>query len=186
MGTRTDKLEFPVFDSDNPKYDTRDVFNRHFPEPFRDAIKYIEIDGRTRIVIRGVVSDDDPIPTFDVVAWPGALEKYSRSGDPEGKSSRDLMGDPMKAISSFRQPGSRLVKMDDLGVDRALRFPTLASLLEERTRDEPGSDWPPPEGLAEPGNFIAHHPDGLSDNEVAQIMGGNLARVMRIEDRVAA
>ena len=27
--------------------------------------------------------------------------------------------------------------MDELGVDRALMFPTLASLLEERMRDDP-------------------------------------------------
>jgi hypothetical protein len=152
MGMRTDKLEVPVFDWDNHMYETRGAFTRPVPEPFRDAINYIEIDGRTRIVIRGVVNEYNPNPTFDVVAWPGALKLYPRSGNPEGKSCRDLMGDPKKATFSFRQPESRLAKMDDLGVDRALGF----------------------------------HPDGLSDNAVVQMIGGNLARMVRIEDRVAA
>ena len=43
----------------------------------------------------------------------------------------------MRAIPAFREPGPRLELMDELGVDRALMFPTLASLLEERMRDDP-------------------------------------------------
>jgi predicted TIM-barrel fold metal-dependent hydrolase len=49
-----------------------------------------------------------------------------------------------------------------------------------------GSDWPHPEGLAEPASFTAHLPAGLSDAEFAQIMGGNLARIMRVENKVPA
>jgi predicted TIM-barrel fold metal-dependent hydrolase len=43
-----------------------------------------------------------------------------------------------------------------------------------------GSDWPHPEGLAEPRSFADHLPDTLSHEELAGIMGGNLARVMRV------
>jgi len=43
----------------------------------------------------------------------------------------------MKAIPAFREPGPRVELMDELGVDRSLMFPTLASLLEERMRDDP-------------------------------------------------
>ena len=43
----------------------------------------------------------------------------------------------MQCIPAFREPGPRLELMDELGVDRALMFPTLASLLEERMRDDP-------------------------------------------------
>jgi predicted TIM-barrel fold metal-dependent hydrolase len=45
----------------------------------------------------------------------------------------------MKCIDGFREPGARLELMDELGVDRALMFPTLASLLEERLRDDPNT-----------------------------------------------
>jgi len=129
--------EFPVFDADNHLYETRDAFTRHLPEPYRAAIKYVEVDGRTKIMIRGQVSDYIPNPTFEVVARPGAQEEFFRVGNPEGKSYRELIGEPMRAIPAFREPGPRLEVMDELGVDRTLMFPTLASLLEERMRDDP-------------------------------------------------
>ena len=129
--------DFPVFDADNHLYETRDAFTRHLPDKYKSAIKYVEVDGRTKITIRGLISDYIPNPTFDVVARPGAQEEYFRKGNPEGKSYRDLVGEPMRAIPAFREPGPRLELMDELGVDRTLMFPTLASLLEERMRDDP-------------------------------------------------
>ncbi len=131
------KLDFPVFDSDNHLYETRDAFTRHLPKEYRNAIRYVEIDGRTKIMVRGLVSDFIPNPTFDVVARPGAMEEYFRTGNPEGRSYRDVVGEPMQAVPAFREPGPRSVVMDEQGVDRTLMFPTLASLLEERMRDDP-------------------------------------------------
>jgi predicted TIM-barrel fold metal-dependent hydrolase len=130
-------LDFPVFDADNHLYETRDSFTRHLPAKYKGAIQYIEIEGRTKIMIRGVVSDYIPNPTFEVVARPGAQEEYFRNGNPDGKSYREVIGEPMRSIPAFKEPGPRLEVMDELGVDRTLMFPTLASLLEERLRDDP-------------------------------------------------
>jgi predicted TIM-barrel fold metal-dependent hydrolase len=130
-------LDYPVFDADNHLYETRDSFTRHLPERYKSAIDYVELHGRTKIMIRGTVSEYIPNPTFEVVARPGAQEDYFRNGNPEGKSYREIVGEPMRAIPAFREPGPRLELMDELGVDRALMFPTLASLLEERMRDDP-------------------------------------------------
>jgi hypothetical protein len=47
------------------------------------------------------------------------------------------MGKPMKAIPAFREPAARLEVMDSLGLDYSLMFPTLASLVEERMKDDP-------------------------------------------------
>ncbi len=129
--------DFPVFDADNHLYETEDAFTRYLPARYKGAIDYIEVRGRKKIMLRGTVSDYIPNPTFDVVARPGAQEEYFRKGNPEGKSYRDLIGDPMKCIPAFRRPEPRVELMDELGVDRALMFPTLASLLEERLRDDP-------------------------------------------------
>ncbi|ABW13421.1 amidohydrolase 2 [Parafrankia sp. EAN1pec] len=131
------KLTFPVFDADNHLYETRDAFTRHLPDRYRGAVDYVEVRGRTKIAIRGQISDYIPNPTFDVVARPGAQEEYFRVGNPEGKSYREIVGDPMRSIPAFREPAPRIQLMDELGVDRALMFPTLASLLEERMRDDP-------------------------------------------------
>ena len=88
-------------------------------------------------MVRGTISDYIPNPTFDVVARPGAQEEYFRNGNPEGKSYRELVGDPIRCLPGFRKPEPRLELMDELGVDQTLMFPTLASLLEERMRDDP-------------------------------------------------
>jgi predicted TIM-barrel fold metal-dependent hydrolase len=133
------KFESLVFDADNHLYETRDAFTRHLPDRYKSAIDYVEVRGRTKIVVRGTISEYIPNPTFDVVARPGAQEEYFRVGNPEGKSYRELVGEPMRAIPAFREPGPRLELMDELGVDQTLMFPTLASLLEERLRDDPAT-----------------------------------------------
>jgi predicted TIM-barrel fold metal-dependent hydrolase len=48
-----------------------------------------------------------------------------------------------------------------------------------------GSDFPHPEGLAEPCSYLDHLPADLSDDEVAKIMGGNLAGLMGVDAHVA-
>jgi predicted TIM-barrel fold metal-dependent hydrolase len=131
------KCDFPVFDADNHLYETKDAFTRHLPDRYKGAIDYVELNGRTKIMVRGTVSEYIPNPTFDVVGRPGAQEEYFRNGNPEGKSFREIIGEPMRAIDAFRRPEPRVELMDELGVDRALMFPTLASLLEERLRDDP-------------------------------------------------
>jgi predicted TIM-barrel fold metal-dependent hydrolase len=44
-----------------------------------------------------------------------------------------------------------------------------------------GSDYPHPEGLAEPCSYVDHLPPGMADGDKAKIMGGNLAHIMRVE-----
>jgi predicted TIM-barrel fold metal-dependent hydrolase len=128
--------EFPVFDADNHLYETQDAFTRHLPSRYKGLIDYVDVRGRTKIVVRGTISDYIPNPTFEVVARPGAQEEYFRIGNPEGKSFREIVGEPMRSIPAFRSPEPRVELMDELGVDRSLMFPTLASLLEERLRDD--------------------------------------------------
>ena len=133
----TRKCEFLVFDSDNHLYETRDAFTRHLPERYRSAIDYVDVRGRTKIVVRGQISEYIPNPTFDVIARPGAQEEYFRNGNPDGKSFREIVGDPIRCLPGFREPAARIQLMDELAVDQSLMFPTLASLLEERLRDDP-------------------------------------------------
>jgi predicted TIM-barrel fold metal-dependent hydrolase len=46
-----------------------------------------------------------------------------------------------------------------------------------------GSDYPHPEGLADPVSYTDEL-EGASDERVRKIMGGNLARLMGVEDKV--
>ncbi len=131
------RLDFAVCDADNHMYETRQALTRHLPDRYRGAIDYVDVHGRTKIVVRGRISEYIPNPTFDVVAAPGAQEEYFRHGNPEGKSYREIMGQPIRSIPAFREPGPRLALMDELGISKALMFPTLASLVEERMKDDP-------------------------------------------------
>jgi predicted TIM-barrel fold metal-dependent hydrolase len=133
----TSTLDIPVFDADNHLYETKDALTKFLPDRHKRVIDYVDVRGRTKIVVRGHISDYIPNPTFDVVARPGAQEDYFRKGNPEGKSRREIFGEPMRAIPAFREPGPRVELMDEQGLDRTLMFPTLASLIEERLRDDP-------------------------------------------------
>jgi len=127
MATRV--LDIPVFDADNHLYETRDSLTKFLPERYGRVIDYVEVRGRTKIVVRGQISEYIPNPTFDVVARPGAMEDLFRTGNPDGKSRREIFGEPMRSIPAFREPVARMELMDEQGIDRSLMFPTLASLV---------------------------------------------------------
>ena len=131
------QLQGRIFDADNHLYEPREALTQFLPEPYQSAVKYVEVDGRTKIAVRGQISDYIPNPTFDKVAAPGAQEDYFRTGNPEGKSHREVMGRPIDCLPAFREPEPRLKLMDEQGLDRSFMFPTLASLVEERFRDDP-------------------------------------------------
>lgn len=130
------KLDYPVFDADNHMYETREALTKFLPKQYEGVIDYIEYKGRTKLLVRGQVSNYIPNPTFEVVGSPGAQEEYFKSGAPAGASRRDIMK-PMRALPAFFEPGPRVDLMDELGIDRCALYPTLASLIEERFRDDP-------------------------------------------------
>jgi predicted TIM-barrel fold metal-dependent hydrolase len=130
-------IDFPINDADNHMYETRESFTRHLPKEWTGLIKYVEVEGRTKIAIKNQISEYIPNPTFEVVARPGVQQDYFMHGNKEGKSRREMLGKAMKAEDAFFLPEPRLKRMDELGIDKALMWPTLASLLEERLVDDP-------------------------------------------------
>ncbi len=129
-------LDFPVFDVDNHYYETTESLTKHIHRDYEGIIDYVDVRGRTKISVLGQISDYIPNPTFDRVAAPGAQEEVYRHGNPEGKSRREIMGRAIDALPAFRAPEPRVELMDELGIDRTLMWPTLASLVEERLRDD--------------------------------------------------
>jgi predicted TIM-barrel fold metal-dependent hydrolase len=133
----SDRFDFPINDVDNHMYETTDAFTKYLPKEYAGLIKYVQVNGRTKIAVRNVISDYIPNPTFEVVARPGAQQDYFLNGNKEGRSRREILGDAMKAEEAFFAPEPRLTRMDELGIDHAVMWPTLASLLEERLVDDP-------------------------------------------------
>ena len=131
------RLDYPVFDADNHMYEQPDAFTRYLPDEYKNVIKYVQVNGRDKLAIKNVISEYIPNPTFTVVARPGAQEEFFKHGNPEGKSRREILGKPMQALEAFFRPEPRLELMDEQGVDRAIMWPTLASVLEERLHNDP-------------------------------------------------
>jgi predicted TIM-barrel fold metal-dependent hydrolase len=135
-------LDFPVFDADNHFYETTDAFTRYLPKEYADVIKYVEVKGRTKLAIKNRITDYIPNPTFNVVAPPGADELKYKLQNPDSvmkPGDKPLAPPPrsIKAPPAFSQPEARIELMDELGIQRALMWPTLASVLEERLADDP-------------------------------------------------
>jgi predicted TIM-barrel fold metal-dependent hydrolase len=121
------------------------------PDDYSGLIKYVEVDGRTKIALRNRISDYIPNPTFEVVAAPGAQEEEFRQKNPHSNPHRSSARPPItpeydaesgrvkpiRSVPAFFAPEPRLQLMDELGIDRAVMWPTLASLLEERLADDP-------------------------------------------------
>jgi predicted TIM-barrel fold metal-dependent hydrolase len=131
------RYEGPVFDADNHLYETEDALTRYLPKQYEGFVKYVQIKGRTKIAIANHISESIPNPTFEVVAPPGAFAAYFSGHNTEGKTLRELAGTPIPAIDAYRSAGPRLALLDETGIDAALMFPTLASLIEVNLLDDP-------------------------------------------------
>jgi predicted TIM-barrel fold metal-dependent hydrolase len=130
-------LQGRIFDADNHLYETEDAFTRHLPKQYEGIFKYVQVLGRTKVAVNNVISEYIPNPTFEVVGRPGALADYFGGNNPDGRTPREIIGEPMRSIDAFRSAEPRLGLLDELGLDAALMFPTLASLLEIHFTDDP-------------------------------------------------
>jgi len=138
------KLDFPVFDADNHMYETTDAFTKYLPPSHAGLVKYVQVNGRTKIALKNRISEYIPNPTFNKVAPPGAQELEFKLKNPSSRTKRKegdkIPAEPPKYIESipaFFNPEDRLLLMNELSLDRAMMWPTLASLLEERLSDDP-------------------------------------------------
>jgi len=129
--------EYRVFDADNHLYESPAVITDYIPREFSRDIRFVEVRGRTRIAVKGRITDFMPNPTFERVAAPGAHVAYFKADNLAGRTMREMTGQPIDCLPAFREPGPRLETLDRLGVHRALMFPTLANLLEYSLEGDP-------------------------------------------------
>src|SRR5687767_14573917 len=134
------ELPFTTFDADNHLYETQDAFTKFLPREYEGVVKYVEVAGRTKLALKDRISEYIPNPTFNKVAVPGGAGMDITKGG--GGMSGDHVGGfgkmvAMPSPAAFFDPEPRLELMKEMGIDRTLLWPTLASALEERLADDP-------------------------------------------------
>jgi predicted TIM-barrel fold metal-dependent hydrolase len=135
------ELPFSTFDADNHLYENRDALTKFLPDEYKGIVRYVDIDGRTKLAIQDKISDYIPNPTFNRVAVPGGAgmditkggEGFNRPGAGAGFGKMVAM----PGVDAFFDPEPRLELMKEMGIDRTLLWPTLASALEERMANDP-------------------------------------------------
>lgn len=130
-------INYPIYDCDQHYYEPPEAFLRHLPKEFHKDFQYVQINGRTKLAVGGVISDYIPNPTFNYVAAVGSHEGWYRGDNPEGLSLREYGGDPIPSHPSFHNGAEHLKVMDKEGIHAAIVLPTLASIIEERLEHKP-------------------------------------------------
>ncbi len=125
-------LPFPVYDADHHLYESADALTRYLPDRYKRDFYFVEREGRTKLVINGMLSEFIPNPTFEVVARPGGWEQWFRAMNTEGLSRRELQGKAVRPPEAWRSGKGRIAELDSQGIHAALIFPTLASVVEAR------------------------------------------------------
>ena len=118
------ELPYPVFDADNHFYETPDALTKFLPEQYEGIVKYVDVNGRATLCIDGKLNRLIPNPTFERVAPPGG-----QANDPRQRRS-------LAAPDAFFEREPRLKLMRELGIDRALMFPTLSGVVEQQLRHD--------------------------------------------------
>ncbi len=130
-------VTYPIYDADRHFYEPPEAFLRHLPKKYKKEFQYVEIDGRTKLAVGGILSDYIPNPTFEVVAAPGSHEKWYRGQNPEGLTLREITGAPIASQAAFNNGAAHIKVMDEQKIHAGLFLPTLASVIEERLSQKP-------------------------------------------------
>jgi predicted TIM-barrel fold metal-dependent hydrolase len=126
------ELPFTFFDCDNHYYEALDAFTRHLEPGFaKRTMQWVELDGRSRLLVGGRLNRYIPNPTFDPVAKPGAMDEYFRGRNPKGTGTRELFGELEPIRAEYRDRDARLAVMDAQGMAGTIMLPTLGVGMEQ-------------------------------------------------------
>ena len=138
---RERKLPYKTFDADNHMYENRDALTKFIPKAYEGVVKYVDVNGRTKLAIKDQLTNYIPNPTFGKVAVPGGYGMdVTKKGDDSVRKPGQATGQKVQAmpgLDAFFDPEPRLALMHDMGIDRTLLWPTLASAIEERLASDP-------------------------------------------------
>ena len=135
---RERRLPYQTFDADNHLYENQDAVTKFLPREYQGAVKYVTVGGRQKLAVLDHITDYIPNPTFERVAVPGGWQNTAINRNQGGIAGHlDVKPRVMPSVDAFFDPEPRFALMKDMGIDRTLLWPTLASVLEERLAGHP-------------------------------------------------
>lgn len=136
--TTEPNVDYGLYDADQHYYEPQDCLTRHLDPKHRRVVKWIEVDGRTSLLINAKQLTVVPNPTYDPVGAPGSMEMYFRAENHEGKEMRDIV--KMQPIQpEYRDRAARIARLDEQGVEQAWLIPSLGLGIEEMLQEDPVS-----------------------------------------------
>jgi predicted TIM-barrel fold metal-dependent hydrolase len=131
-------VDYLIYDADQHYYEPQDCLTRHLDPKFRSTIKWIDIAGRTSVMINGRQLTVVPNPTYDPVGAPGSLEVYFRAENHDARELRDIV--VMQPIQpEYRNRDARIARLDQQGVEQTWMIPSLGLGIEEILQEDPTS-----------------------------------------------
>jgi predicted TIM-barrel fold metal-dependent hydrolase len=125
------RLGYRAFDADNHYYEATDALTRHLPKAMSArGARWIEMNGRRRLMLGDSLFHFIPNAAFDPVARPGCLHDYFAAETDIPMDPRELMGELEPIRPEYRDRDARLKVMAAQGLEKAWLFPTLAVGVE--------------------------------------------------------
>jgi predicted TIM-barrel fold metal-dependent hydrolase len=128
-----------MWDADNHLYETREAFTAYLPEDRRRDLYWVSDErGHQHIMMGGHVWDYVPNPTFDPISKAGALTDLFSGAKSKAEIYTDgfRIVEPLADHPEYQHREARLATLERQGIEGCLLFPTLASGIEERVRDD--------------------------------------------------
>lgn len=81
------KLGYGISDADQHFYEAPDSVTKYLDPRHRDAFRWIEVDGRSMLMLNDRLYRLIPNPTYDPVSPPGSMVPYFRATTPRARRS---------------------------------------------------------------------------------------------------
>ena len=139
MAAPRSALGYPLIDADTHYYEPRDFITRYIEPAFRDRAVHVR---RTEDGHDQVMFGDRPLAflthhnDFDRAARPGGLRDQFQALKQTGRFEKED-GFAVPVDPAWREPGARLARMDEQGVEAALVFPSRGVCFEHLMRGDP-------------------------------------------------
>ena len=128
-------VEYKLIDGDNHYYEVADAFTRHGDEQVKTFVRWVSEGKKKQIVFGTVQPTAIANPTFNPITRPGIF--HTRLKELAEGGIRNLpfndkrnFGELVPLSQEYQDRESRLLVMDDQGVEKAILYPTLGVGIE--------------------------------------------------------